>query len=96
MACTRKYSYAGAHLAQTPAHPIYFHEHMACPIIKPDTGASLEYRHLIHGPDKDIWVKALANDFGRLAQGVKTRMPTGNSTIFFIHPSEIPAHKKVT
>ena len=23
-------------------------------------------------------------------------MPTGNSTIFFIHPSEIPAHKKVT
>ena len=23
-------------------------------------------------------------------------MPTGNSTIFFIHPSEIPTHKKVT
>ena len=23
-------------------------------------------------------------------------MPTGNSTIFFIDPSEIPAHKKVT
>ena len=23
-------------------------------------------------------------------------MPTGNSTIFFIHPSKIPAHKKVT
>ena len=22
-------------------------------------------------------------------------MPTGNSTIFFIQPSEIPAHKKV-
>ena len=22
-------------------------------------------------------------------------MPTGNSTIFFIHPSEIPSHKKV-
>ena len=33
---------------------------------------------------------------GRLAQGVKDRMPTGNSTIFFIHSSEIPAHKKVT
>ena len=38
----------------------------------------------------------MANDFGRLAQGIKTIMPTGNSTIFFIHPSEIPAHKKVT
>ena len=23
-------------------------------------------------------------------------MPTGNSTIFFIHPSKIPAHNKVT
>ena len=69
---------------------------MACPVINPDTGVSLEYRHLIQGPDKDIWVKSLANDFGRLAQGVKGRMPTGNSTIFFIHPSEIPSHKKVT
>ena len=47
-------------------------------------------------PDKDIWVKALANDFGRLAQGIKDRMPTGNIKIFFIHPIEIPAHKKVT
>ena len=77
-------------------HPIHFKQHMACPVINPDTGVSLEYRHLIPGPDKDIWVKALANDFGRLAQGVKGRMPTGNSTIFFIHPSEIPSHKKFT
>ena len=69
---------------------------MACPVINPDTGVSLEYRYLIQGPDKDIWVKALANDLGRLAQGVKDRMPTDNSTIFSIHPSEIPTHKKVT
>ena len=69
---------------------------MACPVINPDTGVSLEYRHLTQGPDKDIWVKSLENDFGRLAQGLKDRMPTGNSTIFFIHPREIPAHKKVT
>ena len=62
MACTSKYSYASGHLAQTPAHPIHFHEHMTFPVINPDTGASLEYRHLIQGPDKDIWVKALAND----------------------------------
>ena len=96
MACTRKYSYAAARLAQTPAHPIHFQEHMACTVINPDTGASLEYRHLIQGADKDIWVKALANDFGCLEQGVKYKMPTGNSTIFFIHPNEIPSHKKVT
>ena len=96
MACTRKYSYADGHLAQTPAHTIHFHEHTACTVINPDNGVSLEYSHLIQGPDKDIWVKALSNYFGRLAQGVKDRMPTGNSTIVFIHPSEIPAHKKVT
>ena len=67
MACTRKYSYAAAHLENPPAHPIHFHDHMSCPVINPDTGVSLEYRHLIQGPDKYIWVKALANDFGRLA-----------------------------
>ena len=96
MACASKYSYASGHLAQTPSHPIHFHEHMACPFINPDTGVSLEYYHLIQVPDKDIWVKSLANDFGRLSQGVKEIMPPGNSTIFFIHPSKIPAHKKVT
>ena len=86
MDCTSKYSYASDHLAQTPAHPIHFREHMACPIINPDTGVSLEYHHLIQIPDKDIWLKALANYFGRLAQGVKYIMPTGNSTIF--HPPQ--------
>ena len=96
MAYTSKYSYAAEHLAKTPAHPIHLNENMACPVIKPDTGVSLEYCHIIQFPDKDIWVKALANDFGRLAQGLKYRMPTGNSTIFFIHPSEIPAYNKVT
>ena len=33
---------------------------MAFPVINPDTGVSLEYRHLIQGPYKDIWIKALA------------------------------------
>ena len=61
---------------------------MACPAINPDTGASLEYRHLIQGPDKDIWVKALENYFGRLAQRVKDRMPTSNSTIFSYTPEK--------
>ena len=54
MACTSKYSYATEQLAKTPAHPIHFKEHMACPVINPDTGVSLEYHHLIQGPYKDI------------------------------------------
>ena len=61
MACTRKYSYATEQLVKTPAHPIHFKQHMACPVINPDTGVSLEYRLLTQGPDKDIWVKALAD-----------------------------------
>ena len=69
---------------------------MACPVIDPSTGTSLEYRHLMRGPDKIIWERAFANDLGRLAQGIGKRMPSGNNTIFFTHPCDIPLHKKVT
>ena len=67
MACTSKYTYAAAHLATLPAPSVHGNHHMVCPVIDPDTGASLEYRHLLQGPDKDIWIKVLANDFSRLA-----------------------------
>ena len=87
MACISKYSYAAEQLAKTPEHPIHFKEYMACTVINPDTGISLEYRHLIQGPVTNIWEKALANDFGRLAQGVKDRMTTDNSTIFSSTPA---------
>ena len=43
-----------------------------------------------------LFGKKMANDLGRLAQGVGTRMKTGTNTIFFIHPSKIPKNKKVT
>ena len=69
---------------------------MACPVIDPDTGASLEYRHLIQGPDREVWVKSLANYFCIHAKRVCTRMPTGNENLSFVHPSVIPTHKKVT
>ena len=69
---------------------------MACPVIDPTTGAYLEYRHLVQGPDKETWVKDLANDFGQLEKGIGTRMPSGNETISFVHPRVIPTHKKVT
>jgi hypothetical protein len=60
------------------------------------TGQLLEYRHLVKGPDAKIWKKAFANDLGRLAQGVGTRMISGTNTVFFVHPSKIPDGKKVT
>ena len=65
-------------------------------VIDTDTGRSLEYRHLIRGPNKDVWTTSLANDLGRLAQGVGTRMPTGTNTVFFIPCSAIPYGRTVT
>jgi len=38
---------------------------------------------------KEIWTKAGANEFGRLAQGVGRRID-GTNTIFFVHKHEIP------
>ena len=34
--------------------------------------------------DPERWEKSFANEIGRLAKGVGTRMPTGNENIFFI------------
>ena len=58
--------------------------HQSNIVIDPTTGASLEYRHLINGPTKSIWENSFANEIGRLAQGVGTRIPSGENTIFFI------------
>ena len=70
-------------------------EALANAVIDKDTGLALEYRALSTGPDKETWVRALANDIGRLAQGVGGRVK-GNNTIFFVHPSKIPKDRKVT
>jgi hypothetical protein len=71
------------------------HEH-ANAVIDEITGQSLEYRHLSTGPDKNIWITALANDLGRLSQGVGTRMATGTNTLFFIPRHAVPHGRKVT
>jgi hypothetical protein len=70
--------------------------HSAHSVIDEVTGNVQEYRHLVRGPDRSIWTTSLANDLGRLAQGIGTRMPKGTNTIFFLHPSKIPTGRKVT
>ena len=61
----------------------------------PDSGQMLEYRHLIRHPKlKHIWLKAGANEFGRLAQGIRD-IP-GTDTITFISKSELPPNKRPT
>merc|ERR1711966_548503 len=52
-------------------------------------GRSLEYRDLLKDPElRDTWSKSLANELGRLAQGI--RDIKGTNTIFFIPKNEIP------
>ena len=58
--------------------------HQANVVIDPTTGESLEYRHLVKGTTKSIWENSFANEIGRLAQVVGTRMSYGTNTIFFI------------
>ena len=59
-------------------------------VLEQTTGSVLEYRHLVKGPDKNIWTTSCANDFGRLSQGVGTRMPSGTNTIFFVPFHKVP------
>ena len=71
-------------------------EEEANDVIDPDSGQALKYWHLIRGPIGDTWIKALAKNLGRLAQGVGTRMPTGTNTVFIVAKSAIPHGRKVT
>ena len=65
-------------------------------VLESSTGDLLHYRELIKGPSAKLWETSCANDFGRLAQGVGTRMPTGTNTIFFIPASKVPHDRKVS
>ncbi len=61
----------------------------ANPVLDFDTGELLEYRQLLRDPKhKEIWTKAGANEFSRLAQGVSGCID-GTNTIFFVHKNKI-------
>jgi hypothetical protein len=89
-----------AHRAQT-LHPRIFRplafpprqtmpKHMSNSVINEETGASLEYRHLINDASTfTIWNEAAANEFGRFAQGAGNRID-GSNTIFFIPRQAVP------
>ena len=60
-------------------------------ITDPDTGKSLEYRHLIKNKaTQQIWNKSYANELGRLANGVDNNRVKGTQTIEFIKRNQIP------
>ena len=43
----------------------------------------------VPGQSTTTWIRGLANEFGRLANGVGERMPEGTSTIKFITQSVV-------
>ena len=60
-------------------------------IFDPDTGQSLTYRKLIKHPKyKDVWTKSAANEFQRLAQGLKDGCVKGTIIIKFICKDQVP------
>ena len=68
-----------------PTTPMEWPEfmHVANAVINPDTGLPMEYRELLQHPKtRDDWLISSANEFGRLAQGIRD-IP-GTDTIFFI------------
>ena len=74
-------------------------DHVAYPqanaVINEVTGQSLKYPVLSTGPDKAIWIKALANGLGRLAQGIGPPMPKGINTFALIKHHAAPTGGQV-
>lgn len=67
--------------------------HVANAVVHPETGQPMEYRELIRHPTTTAdWMISSANEFGRLAQGVRD-IP-GTDTIFFIQRHEIPEDRQ--
>jgi hypothetical protein len=65
-------------------------------VVFPVTGQVQECRQLIKGPHKPWWTHSLSNEFGRLAQGVGIRMPTGTDTIHFVRQNQVPKDRQAT
>ena len=66
--------------------------HFANAIIDDVTGKSLEYRDLMKmEKHRETWATSLANEIGRLAQGI--REIKGTNTIQFVHKKEIPKNR---
>ena len=56
----------------------------------------MDLRKLLQGPKKSTWLISLANDLGRITQGVGNHVPRGTNTVFYVPKSIIPADRKVT
>ena len=59
-----------------------------------ETNTYLNYRQLLRHPKyMEVWGKSAANEFGRLAQGLKNECVKGTNTIKFIQKDQVPAKR---
>jgi hypothetical protein len=61
-----------------------------------DTGLNAEYKALLRSSKGDLWEKACANEFGRLAHGNLPHMLRGTNTMHCLHRSDMPDGHKAT
>ncbi len=55
-----------------------------------ESGKWLKYCNLITHPKyQEVWMRSSANEFGRLAQGVRGQIK-GTNTIFFVQKRQVP------
>jgi hypothetical protein len=82
---------------QQPTIDPTWHE-LAFAVTDPETGEALEYKELLNHSNDEFrqqWQQSAANEFGRLAQGIKGRVEFTDA-IDFIHFHEKPKDKKAT
>jgi hypothetical protein len=67
----------------------------------PVTGKAENIDSLLRGPDGIKWFKSLTNEWGRCMQGLRKQRTiseqiSGNDTMYFILPHQVPAGRTVT
>ena len=76
------------------------HTHYINHVYHPTTGKICTYSQLsggkVPGENQATWTNAFANELGRLAQGVGTRVKQGTNTIVFIPKNKVPIGRKMT
>ena len=85
------------HLVQSVQHD----PTIAGKMYHPLTGKVENIDSLLRGPDALKWYQSLTNEWGRCTQGVRQSRPvsehiSGNNTMFFILPKNVPSGRKVT
>jgi hypothetical protein len=65
-------------------------------VINAVTGKSHEHAQLIRGPNANECLYIIANEFGRLTNGVAPHMPSGSETMRYLFHHQLPPGRQAT